>query len=283
VNEPVNSICQHCGRSKPVAFAQYNSNIGMGFRRREQSTKGYFCAHCNRVLFSKYFFTCLGLGWFGLISFITNPFRLIFDIYQYARAEIRLGGMGRDVVYSCVAIIAILLSLLIYHSFNNPMHDLQALVNPLSTQLEERISSASSAKLTQSQSLPILVIWTETGTLCTGVQKLIPVSDWPKNINDINNGYLISITKDNSLDAHYGSTYPNIDGYTVNYDCNVYLSVIQNGKPVLTEVNSIEFPGGELPDSISVDQYSTAPYYGSPPSYDSVADWINTSLVSQSY
>jgi len=37
------------------------------------------------------------LGWFGIVSLVTNPFRMIFDVFQYIRAEIRLGGFGKAV------------------------------------------------------------------------------------------------------------------------------------------------------------------------------------------
>jgi len=111
-----NSVCQRCGKSKRVAFTHYNKNIGLGFSRREQSIKGYFCAKCVRVLFLQYFFTCFALGWFGIVSLVTNPFRMIFDVFQYIRAEIRLGGLGRTVTYSCLAGILVLCSLLAFRS-----------------------------------------------------------------------------------------------------------------------------------------------------------------------
>jgi hypothetical protein len=111
-----NSVCQRCGKSKRVAFAHYNKNIGLGFSRREQSIKGYFCAKCVRVLFLQYFFTCFALGWFGIVSLVTNPFRMIFDVFQYIRAEIRLGGFGKAVTYSCLAGILVLCSLLAFRS-----------------------------------------------------------------------------------------------------------------------------------------------------------------------
>ena len=111
-----NSVCQRCGKSKRVAFTHYNKNIGLGFSRREQSIKGYFCAKCVRVLFLQYFFTCFVLGWFGIVSLVTNPFRMIFDVFQYIRAEIRLGGLGRTVTYSCLAGILVLCSLLAFRS-----------------------------------------------------------------------------------------------------------------------------------------------------------------------
>jgi hypothetical protein len=111
-----NSVCQRCGKSKRVAFTHYNKNIGLGFSRREQSIKGYFCAKCVRVLLLQYFFTCFALGWFGIVSLVTNPFRMIFDVFQYIRAEIRLGGLGRTVTYSCLAGILVLCSLLAFRS-----------------------------------------------------------------------------------------------------------------------------------------------------------------------
>ena len=112
----VNSVCQRCGKPKRVAFAQYNKNIGLGFSRREQTIKGYFCAKCTRVLFLQYFFTCFALGWFGIVSLLTNPFRMIFDGFQYIRAEIRLGGLGRAVTYSCLAGILVVCSVLAFKS-----------------------------------------------------------------------------------------------------------------------------------------------------------------------
>lgn len=115
-NGAFNSVCQRCGKPKRVVFAHYNKNIGMGFSRREQTVKGYFCAKCVRVLFLQYFFTCLALGWFGIVSLITNPFRIIFDVFQYLRSEIRLGGVGRVVTYSCLAGILVFCSLLAYKS-----------------------------------------------------------------------------------------------------------------------------------------------------------------------
>ena len=113
-NRAFNSVCQRCGKPKRVVFAHYNKNIGMGFSRQEQSIKGYFCAKCVRILFLQYFFTCLGLGWFGVVSFATNPFRLMFDAFQYVRSEIRLGGLGKTVIYSCLVGVVVFCSILVF-------------------------------------------------------------------------------------------------------------------------------------------------------------------------
>jgi hypothetical protein len=92
----------------------------MGFSRRETDTKGYFCGKCIRLLFWNNFLTCLFLGWWGTISGLTNPFRILFDMGQYARAEVRLGGVIRKSVYVFTIVFLIFGTVMIYRYFNNP-------------------------------------------------------------------------------------------------------------------------------------------------------------------
>ena len=168
-----NSVCQRCGKPKRVTFTHYNKNIGLGFSRREQSIKGYFCAKCARVLFLQYFFTCFALGWFGIVSLVTNPFRMIFDIFQYIRAEIRLGGLGRAVTYSCLAGIVVFCSVLAFKSYPAPRSATGSASELGGTLYSVTISPASPVNLTMGSTKQFVATGTYTNGSTTDVSSLV--------------------------------------------------------------------------------------------------------------
>ncbi|MBN1191222.1 MAG: hypothetical protein JXA46_15810 [Dehalococcoidales bacterium] len=155
----------------------------------------------------------------------------------------------------------------------NPFLKVQSLTDLVSTQLVTRISNATSANLNAIQPAPILVVWSDTGKLCTGIQELIPSSYWPKTVADINDAYLVSITKTTGESARYGSTTSSITGYQVVYAA----SIIFNNQ----SIKKTSFPGPKLPDSIRVEKYRTTVWYGDPPSNSVIADWIKNTLCTQ--
>ncbi len=175
------------------------------------------------------------------------------------------------IVRITIAIIIVVGLILIYNQYsNNPLVKVQALTDSISTQLVSRISNASPSNLNYFKSAPVLVVWSDTGKVCTDIQELIPSSNWPKTIDNINNGYLVSIKKTTGESDKYGSSYNYVMGYQVVYA----VSVIYNGQ----SVKQITFAGESLPMSINVDSSNRAPWYGDPPSNSVIADWIKTTL-----
>lgn len=75
--------CQACGEYSFTAHSTYRKNIGLVFIRRYKEAEGDLCAHCNESLFWNAFLTNLFLGWWGVISFVINPFLILMNIGNY--------------------------------------------------------------------------------------------------------------------------------------------------------------------------------------------------------
>lgn len=229
---------------------------------------------------------CLNLTVIYLLPFLAVNYLLFIGITLLGLARgrkytqdnwVRFVGtqrLGRRLAYSAVAIVLITGSAFSAVTWwPTPTHSLQALTASMSEQLKTRLSTAvvPANPASELNTGPVLVVWADTGTLCTDVQELIPSSYWPKNAAEINDGYLVGITKENQLAATYGEGIgSDIDGYQVDY----VIDVVQGAE----ELGSTHLYGADLPSSIQVDQSSTAPYYGTPPSSESVASWIEDSL-----
>jgi hypothetical protein len=82
-------ICQSCGRRAPTRPVAFYSNVGLLIVRLSSAMKGNLCKPCIHRCFWVFTSTNLVLGWWGLISFIINPFLIINNVVYYVGA---LGG-----------------------------------------------------------------------------------------------------------------------------------------------------------------------------------------------
>lgn len=80
------TYCTSCGEYGVTMNATYRKNIGMVFLRRYSEAVGDFCPVCQEKLFWKAFITNIFLGWWGVISFIINPFLIIQNVWNYIRS-----------------------------------------------------------------------------------------------------------------------------------------------------------------------------------------------------
>ena len=181
--------------------------------------------------------------------------------------------MKMDRIIRITIAIAIVIGLIvIYNQYTeDPLIKAQSLADSISSQLVSRISNASPSNLNVIKSASILVVWSDTGKVCTDIQELIPSSYWPKTTDDINNGYLVGITKTTGESDRYGTSFNYVTGYQVVYA----VSIVLNGQ----NVKENSFAGADLPMSIRVDSSNKSTWYGAPPSNSVIADWIKTTLV----
>ncbi|MDD5700745.1 MAG: hypothetical protein PHU23_01740 [Dehalococcoidales bacterium] len=178
------------------------------------------------------------------------------------------------IVRITIAIIIVVGLIFIYRQYKaDPLVTAQSLADSISSQLVSRISNASQSNLNNFKLASILVVWSDTGKVCTDIQELIPSSYWPKTTNDINNGYLVSIAKTTGESARYGTSFNYVTGYQVVYA----VSIIFNGQ----NIKRNSFAGAGLPMSIRVDSSNKSSWYGAPPSNSVIADWIKNTLCTQ--
>ena len=75
--------CQACQREAPTKYVEYYQNIGMLVMRQLRSVKGHLCRRCTKHYFLKMTGLTLLTGWWGMISFIMNPFLIINNVIRY--------------------------------------------------------------------------------------------------------------------------------------------------------------------------------------------------------
>jgi hypothetical protein len=87
--------CQACGRHAPTKYVEFYQNIGMLVVRSMRSIRGNLCKHCIK----KYAFKMTGLtlltGWWGMISFVINPFLILNNMFRYAMSLGMSDGGGQ--------------------------------------------------------------------------------------------------------------------------------------------------------------------------------------------
>lgn len=76
-------ICQFCGVEAPTKKVSFHQNIGMLVMRTFKSASGRMCKNCIHKNFWTMELTNLTLGWWGVISFITNVFIIPWNLIQY--------------------------------------------------------------------------------------------------------------------------------------------------------------------------------------------------------
>ena len=75
--------CQACGRNAPTKYVEFYQNIGMLVLRSLRSIKGNLCRRCIKHYFWQLTGLTLLTGWWGMISFIMNPFLILNNIIRY--------------------------------------------------------------------------------------------------------------------------------------------------------------------------------------------------------
>jgi hypothetical protein len=75
--------CQACGANAATKYVAIHQNIGALIMRFSRSVQGNLCKSCVSKYFWEYTTINLFLGWWGIISFILNPFLIINNIYYY--------------------------------------------------------------------------------------------------------------------------------------------------------------------------------------------------------
>lgn len=134
-------------------------------------------------------------------------------------------------------------------------------VNPQVLQiLNDREKSLTSDLLVSN---PVLVIWASDGELCKDVQQLLPTTLWPTNKDDTT--YLIAITRSDKRDGTYMDGQP---GYQINYIIEL---VSYSDARVLAET---VLYGSSSPYS----KQGSGPAYGTPPTDDDIAFWVELQL-----
>lgn len=78
--------CQACGDDAPTKYVSFHKNIGLLIVRLGSHVEGELCKRCINKYFWEFFLTNMVLGWWGMISFIMNPFLIINNIYYYVGA-----------------------------------------------------------------------------------------------------------------------------------------------------------------------------------------------------
>jgi hypothetical protein len=76
-------FCVNCGVEAPTRYVAFYKEIGALVVRFFRSAKGEMCKSCIHQLFWKMTLINLFLGWWGIISFLFNPFLILNNIYRY--------------------------------------------------------------------------------------------------------------------------------------------------------------------------------------------------------
>ncbi len=79
-------FCQNCGVEAPTRHVAFYQNIGAVVVRFGKSVKGDLCKDCIQQIFTRFTLINLLLGWWGVISFILNPFLIINNLVRYIGA-----------------------------------------------------------------------------------------------------------------------------------------------------------------------------------------------------
>src|SRR4051812_18696082 len=75
--------CESCGVEADTRHVAFYQNIGALIVRFSSSAEGYFCKPCIRRYFWSMTTVNLLLGWWGIISFIINPFLILNNILRF--------------------------------------------------------------------------------------------------------------------------------------------------------------------------------------------------------
>ena len=77
------SYCHICRREAKTKLVDLHQNIGMILARRETTVCEYLCKSCIRVVYLKFTFTTLFLGWWSIQSLVITPINLISNTVQF--------------------------------------------------------------------------------------------------------------------------------------------------------------------------------------------------------
>lgn len=75
--------CEACGVEAETRHVTFYQNIGALVVRFSNTADGYLCKSCIHKYFWSMTMTSLLLGWWGIISFIVNPFFILNNIIRY--------------------------------------------------------------------------------------------------------------------------------------------------------------------------------------------------------
>jgi hypothetical protein len=75
--------CQACGARAATKYVALYQNIGALILRFSKSMQGNLCKSCISRYFWEFTTINLLLGWWGIISFIINPFLIINNVIYY--------------------------------------------------------------------------------------------------------------------------------------------------------------------------------------------------------
>src|SRR5438046_149203 len=75
--------CQACGTQAATKHVTFYQNIGALVIRFSRSVDGDLCKACVHKYFWEFTSISLLLGWWGIISFILNPFLILNNVFYY--------------------------------------------------------------------------------------------------------------------------------------------------------------------------------------------------------
>jgi len=77
--------CRICQKDTPTAYAEFNQNTGLLFRRYHKQVKGNLCRECLKRVFLSFTLHNLFLGWWGTISFFATIFFTFGNVFYFLR------------------------------------------------------------------------------------------------------------------------------------------------------------------------------------------------------
>lgn len=86
--------CDSCGRTGPVANAEFRQHIGALVVRFQKSVGGDLCAGCVSNYFWKFTAVTALVGWCGVISFFMAPIFVVLNIVNFAKAKSAFSRMA---------------------------------------------------------------------------------------------------------------------------------------------------------------------------------------------
>jgi hypothetical protein len=75
--------CESCGVGAETRHVAFYQNIGIIIIRISNTAEGNFCKSCIHRFFWSMTTVNLLLGWWGIISFILNPFLILNNVFRY--------------------------------------------------------------------------------------------------------------------------------------------------------------------------------------------------------
>lgn len=79
-------ICQACGVEAATRYVSYYQNIGLLIMRLSKSIDGNMCRNCVGKYFWEFTLVNLLVGWWGIVSFIINPFFILNNLFYWCRS-----------------------------------------------------------------------------------------------------------------------------------------------------------------------------------------------------